>query len=176
VSGLYASQVIDGHRLEQLVAAMATEDNTQDRASELALLGQSRASSGLCLLLQRFAIADWSGVAHVRADGLGVKVECGIVEGHLSALVDGAVEGWQCELAEVELAGQTDVALVAKQDDMEKLTDLPNFREGLADLYRSLRTLRLRLGEDREVEWAHCGGTLVWLQSQPITETGHSDA
>jgi hypothetical protein len=170
ISGLYASREADQASVEAVVGEMAGTRSKADRDAELVLLGGQRASTGMCLLLQPLVRPLWSGVAHVRDERSGTRVSCGVVSGHLSSLVDGHSRGWQCELSEVTMREDRDVALVANEGDLMSIVELPGARAAMADLYGALRLLQSRCGEAREVEWAFDGGRLVFLQSQPIAD------
>jgi hypothetical protein len=172
VSGLYPSLPASYDQLEATIAAAGEHHGTADRIAEGALLGAARASTAMFLLLQPMLDPAWSGVAHVvRCDepGYPAKVDCGIVAGHLSGLVDGTAEGWQCEITEVDVSGLTDVAVVADEEALVNILALTGARDRILELFEGVRRLRAFCRGDREVEWAVQDGQVTFLQSQPLT-------
>jgi hypothetical protein len=169
VSGLYPSRVADYETLGQVLDQMGRDEADPDRVAERLLIGEARASRAACLLIQELMEPDWSGVAHVAPAEAGVRVTCGLVEGHLSRLVEGEVRGRECELAQVDLQERRDVALIADEEDLTEILTLDGARSALAELYHAMRVFQDACGGAREVEWVFANGQLTYLQSQPMS-------
>ena len=172
VSGLYPSREATVASLEGVIREMRSADFRRDREIELTVLGGDEPrSNGIELLVQPRLRPEWSGVAHVKAGEAGVVVECGIVEGHLSRLVDGKVVGWECRLSGVRLSDRLDVAAVAEETALTQILRLDGARNVLDELFTASGYLCASVSGDREVEWAVVGGELWFLQSQPLERT-----
>ena len=176
VSGLYPSRRGNRSEFAAVVASMENQQRGPERGAELKVLGE-RASQEMRLLLQPYVVPEWSGVGHVsEGDKEDCRVSCGIVEGHLEDLVGGKAEGWNGDLTAVHLEADKAVALVADEEPLTEILNLPSARECLEKLFLDLRALWLECEADREVEWAVAKGRLVFFQSQPLTiQEGDAD-
>lgn len=170
ISGLYPSTAATRGMLASTLQQVSKHQVTPDRVFEEVAVGTvDELSSGMCVLVQPWIQPDFSGVAHVRSNRSVLSVHLGIVDGHLSPLVEGKVEGWQAELANIQLDGIEQTALIADETIAQRILDLPQAPAALGSLRNDLARFAGDGPCQWEVEWAAVGGIVYYLQAQPLT-------
>jgi hypothetical protein len=168
VSGLYDSIEADRISFMQKLDEVWQEYNGPDRQTEFKMLGIEKASSEMYVLVQPLLEPEFSGVAHMFAPSSGPRFRLGIVPGHLSGLVEGRVEGWECELTAVDIGSGSEVAIIADEDDVTALMTDVKLPSVLNRIHGELSLLWQSVRDNREVEWAVQGDSIWFLQSQPL--------